>query len=80
MYRWIRKQLIQEDGRTRLETEILLRGRREVDGPPEGARLYDKLDLEGQLQDLSQGERCARHLARVEAGLHSLLLTAHGVL
>lgn len=43
----------------RLETELVLYGRREVDGegPPDGEREWPKYALKGDIRQLPRGER-----------------------
>lgn len=53
----------------RQETQIMIHGRKEVDGPPpDGRREWGKHELKEGITDLSKGERCAcTHAESVQA-------------
>lgn len=58
--RWIHEHLVGAlSMEKRLETELVLYGRREVDGegPPDGEREWPKYALKGDIRQLPRGER-----------------------
>lgn len=67
--RWIRARLVGEKkNKRRRETDLLATGRREVEGqPPDGPREWRSDELEGGLDDLRRGLRCARRYVRISA-------------
>lgn len=59
--RWVHARLVGERrNKKRRETDLLVSGRREVEGqPPDGPREWGPHELEGDIDDLSRGLRCA---------------------